>query len=420
MIVRRFVLLFFAIFSAGSVTTYSSDFQGAHHVVPYNEPPIDYAENIPSDPVFQLKQQVERGSVELEYNDPHGFLVSVLSTLDIPVESQVLVGSKTSLHREVISPRNPRAVYFNDNVYVGWARWAPLLEIISMDPGQGSRFYVIAQSETNNVHVVRHLTCVQCHVSSKSLGVPGPLLRSFEVDEQGVPDDLTGNTLVTHETPLEKRWGGFYVTGSLGNQDHMGNLFGLADRQNRAQNIDFNNHLTNLEDYFETENYLRDDSDIAALMVLDHQVHMHNFITRLHFDATLHLTRYGHMRYLKEEVEAFLRYLMFADEAQLQSPLKAEGDFVRAFEQRGPHDEQGRSLREFDLHTRLFRYPVSYLICTSSFDALPEELRRYLARRITEVLNGTDSRIELKNVEKNVRLAALEILEATKACLFDK
>ena len=143
------------------------------------------------------------------------------------------------------------------------------------------------------------------------MGVPGFVLRSLITDENGVPDLQSGVSEVNHRTPLAERWGGWYVTGTHGSQVHRGNLFGKTafDRQEKDPN--YLGNLTNLDRFFGTATYAQPTSDIVALMVLEHQVHMHNFITRLNDEAILTLQAYGHVRYLKTIEEAFLKYLLF-------------------------------------------------------------------------------------------------------------
>ena len=140
--------------------------------------------------------------------------------------SQVLVFSKTSFQRERISPQSPRAVFFNDEVYVGYVVGSPLLELATVDPKLGWVFYTLEQAEVEKPKFVRTDQCLECHASAKTMGVPGHLVRSFATDDDGVVDLATGTSLVNHRTPLEERWGGWYVTGTHGNQLHS--AFGKA------------------------------------------------------------------------------------------------------------------------------------------------------------------------------------------------
>src|SRR6185295_14645551 len=144
--------------------------------------------------------------------------------------------------------------------------------------------------------------------------------------------------------------------------------------------------------------------------VLEHQTHMHNFITRLNYEATMSLQAYGHINYLKGIAESFLKYLLFTEETPLLTAVKGSDDFARGFEAGGPKDGQGRSLREFELQTRLFKYPCSYLIYSEAFDALPEKMKAHLYRRLWDILSGTDTSSDFVKIPGATRRAIREIL----------
>src|SRR6185436_7627648 len=165
--------------------------------------------------------------VKLEFEPEHGFLLGLLRKLKINTNSQMFVFSKTSFQRDRISPQRPRALYFNDDVYVGYVHGSRMLEVAAIDPKLGGVFYTLDQ-ENGRPKFARNDQCLECHASAKTLGVPGPLVRSFPCDENGMVDLGQGTSLVTHRTPLIERWGGWYVTGSSGGQAHRGNLIGKA------------------------------------------------------------------------------------------------------------------------------------------------------------------------------------------------
>src|SRR4051812_30222962 len=62
-----------------------------------------------SDVLSQLAAKLERGEATLEYKEGAGYLPSLLRLLDLNVDSQTLVFSKTSLQQALINPANPRA-----------------------------------------------------------------------------------------------------------------------------------------------------------------------------------------------------------------------------------------------------------------------------------------------------------------------
>ena len=395
----------------------ANDFQGATHLMPFDEETINYSKVDDAGPIARLKERIDRGDLKLAHDDHFGYLPSILSALNVPTNSQMLVFSKTSFQRERITPRTPRALYFSDDVYIGFVQGSPLLEISSVDPKLGGVFYTLEQAKVDRPKLVRTDQCLECHTSAKTMGVPGHLVRSFATDDNGVVDMVTGTSLVNHRTPIQERWGGWYVTGSSGKQTHRGNLFGKAAFARHEQEPGYMGDLTELKKYIDVTEYPAGSSDIVALMVMEHQAHMHNFLTRLNYEATIALKQYGHLNYLKNITEAFMRYVLFVEEAPFAAPLRGTSGYAESFAKRGPKDKQGRSLREFDLQTRLFKYPCSYLIYSDAFDQLPAKLKERLYKRLWEILKEDDTTPEFKNLSADSRRAIREILFETKTDL---
>jgi hypothetical protein len=246
------------------------------------------------------------------------------------------------------------------------------------------------------------------------MGVPGYVVRSFVTDESGVVDLTHGISLVDHRTPIAARWGGWYVCGSHGSQTHLGNLIGAAafDQQKREPN--YLGNLTDLSRFFDTARYPGPTSDIVALLVLEHQVYLQNLLTRLRYDAIRPLEQGGGLSSLKSEVNAFLRYLLFVEEAPLISPIQGASGFAQWFENQGPRDSQDRSLRQFDLRTRLFKYPCSYMIYSETFDHLPREMKLLLYRRLWQILSGEDPDPAFQKIPEESKRAIRDILIETK------
>ncbi len=382
--------------------------------MPFEEDTINYNNTPDSGPVAELLTRIESGKTKLHYEEERGWLLGLLEELKVPKSSQMLVFSRTSLQRERISPKTPRAVFYGDDVYLGFIPGAPLIEITAVDPKLGAVFYTIDQTTTNAPKITRTSQCLECHASAKTMGVPGHLVRSFATDEQGIADINTGTSQVNHRTPLEERWGGWYVTGTHGEQTHRGNLVGKAAFERHAKDPNFGGNVTNLSAFFDVAPYVREQSDIVALMVLEHQTHMHNFITRLSYESKIALQQYGHVRYLKSMSEAFLKFLLFTEETKLTARVQGDPQFVREFNENGPRDKQGRSLREFDLNTRLFKYPCSYLIYSDAFEAMPGPMKEHLYQRLWEILSGQDTSATFASLDSKMRRGVLEILIATK------
>ena len=158
--------------------------------------------------------------------------------------------------------------------------------------------------------------------------------------------------------------------------------------------------------------YLTNTSDIVALLVLQHQADVQNLITRLHYDARTAEERREEP--LEETVERLLRMMLFVDAVEYTEPISGDAKFTEQFARRAVRDAQGRSLRDFDLSRRLFRYPLSYVIHSAAFDALPGDVKGLFYRRLNEVLTGADSSEDFQHLGAADRAAILEILRDTK------
>ena len=372
-------------------------------------PEIGYASSTPRDAIARLQQRIDTGEAQLKFAVPNGYLSSVLRELDIDVDSQILVFSKTSFQKGLIAPETPRAIYFTDDVYVAWVQESPSLEISTMAPELGAVFYTLEQAQSARPAFERQtFLCLRCH-DSYSLtggGVPRHIMGSGLPDARGRAAYHEGWYLTTEETPIDKRWGGFYVTGTHGSQSHLGNVFV------KAGSVDFTAgaNRTDLSELIDTGPYLGDHSDIAALMVIEHQIHVQNLITRVSWQARSASTS----KPMQEIAEPLVEAMLFAHEAKLDAPIAGSSNFAESFVGKGPRDPKGRSLRELDLAIRLFRYPCSYLIYSKAFDALPGEVKTYIYQRFREVLGGEDTSENFAHLSETDRAAIFDILAATK------
>ena len=383
--------------------------------IPLDHPAIQYGKD-PSDPVALLDRKLDTGQAKLDYTaSAGGYLASVLKQLDINIDSQVLVFSRTSIQSNHISPYTPRAIYFNDNVSVGYVQYGEVLELTALDPIRGPYMYSLEAAKSDQPRFGRRDDCLRCHQGPQTLGVPGLMVSSVHP----ASGDLEGhgNAFITDDTsPVAVRWGGWYVTGSTGSQTHLGNKTALADPLHPgAASRESSQNLTSLSEFFDTSKYLASSSDLVALMTLEHQSRMVNLLTRIGWDARIALydKRWDAAK-MDSEIEDLVTYMLFANEAPLQEPVTGVSTFVKTFAARGPHDKQGRSLRDFDLKTRLFRYPVSYMIYSSAFDALPDRVRNRIYQRLNEVLSGKDQSPQFSKLSMRERAAALAILQDTK------
>ncbi|MBI2947699.1 MAG: hypothetical protein HYY23_08625, partial [Verrucomicrobia bacterium] len=256
--------------------------------------------------------------------------------------------------------------------------------------------------------------CLECHVTPRTLDVPGPLIRSFQTSSEGEVNLLSGGSLVNHATPLHERWGGWFVTGTYGDWPHRGNKFNHVRPVPSVLEPAAAPDLTELSRSCDLSLYPRQSSDILALMIFEHQTHLQNLLTRLHYESEAALRQSGHVRSLSHLSEAFLRYLLFADEAPIPGSIEGDREFSKWFEAQGPKDKRGRSLRQLDLRTRLFKYPCSYLIYSEAFERLPYAMRQHLYHRLWAILTGEDRSAEYQKIPTESRRAIFEILAETK------
>ncbi len=405
------------------------------YVVPLDHGAIEYATRPLTDPIAKLQKRINAGELHLDYSENNGYLASVLKVLDIPLESQVLVFSKTSFQAPRIAPRLPRALYFNDDVSVGWVRGGDVLEVASVDPKQGVIFYTLDQEQGKKPRFERRDTCLQCHANGSTLGVPGLVVRSIYPEPSGMPLFQAGSFVTDHRSPLSERWGGWYVTGKHGSQTHMGNAM-VRDRDKPDQlETEGTQNVVDLRGRLDTGAYLTPHSDIVALMALEHQTRMTNLITRVGFEARLALYDNAAMneilkrpegevsesvtRRVNSASEELVQYMLFSDELRLTEPIEGASGFTEAFQGGAVRDSQGRSLRDLDLKTRLLRYPCSYLIYSEAFDAMPAIAKDRIYRRLWEILSEGDASPKFAHLSKTDRAAILEILRATKKELPD-
>jgi hypothetical protein len=381
--------------------------------------------------VSRLEDRLTAGTAKLEFEPAHGYLKSLLKALDVPTSSQVLVFSKTSFQRERISPRTPRAIYFNDEVMVGFCLHGPVMEISAADELLGTSYYTLDQASDEKPHPVRQVdSCLICHSSSVNQGFPGHLVRSVFADAEGLPLLASGSFRTDHSSPLTERWGGWYVTGKSGRQKHMGNM--ICEGPKRPEELDNSDgvNVLDLKDRFRTSRYLTPHSDIVALMVLEHQTGMLNRLARAGLETrmALHYEREINKALGRPENEpsdsarsrihgvgdAVVQYMLFGDEIRLTDPIESTSDFTSEFAARGPRDSKGRSLRDLDLKTRLFRFPCSYLVYSSAFNSLPGPVKDHVYQRLWEILTGGQAKSGDPVLSIDDREAIVEILRDTK------
>ena len=392
-----------------------------------DHPAIAYTSGAVHNAVADLNDQVRRGTVKLPFDPATGYLRALLNALQIPIDSQTLAFSQASMQAKQISPTNPRAIYFNDTVALGWVRGADLLELAAQDARQGVVFYTLQQKAVSSPRLERDDRCLECHLTWDTLGVPGlQVLSTFQMSDD--PNAYASGQVSDHRTPLRDRWGGWYITGQPGTSEHRGNVPVIVKAQELRQPPRPAPQLSSVATQFDTKGFPSEQSDVVALMVLEHQTRMTNLLTRVGWEtrvavqpATAALQRPTGSGPLPprvlDAVVDLVDYLLFVDEAPLTAPVSGSSGFTKRFSEIGPNDQRGRSLRQLDLGRRLFRYPCSYMIYAPAFDALMPQAKDAIYERLWAILSGAERGREYARLSHADRLAIVEILKETKSDL---
>jgi len=200
------------------------------------------------------------------------------------------------------------------------------------------------------------------------------------------------------------------VTGDSGSARHMGNGIVTNDAKPESMLASQAVNLETLKEKFDTSAYLSPYSDIVALMVFEHQMHMMNLLVETGWK-----TRISPRPDLIEQLaREFVDFLLFVDEPPLADKVRGSSGFDRKFASQGPRDHQGRSLRQLDLEHRLMRYPCSYMIYSPAFDELPAEAKDAIYHRLWQILSGLDKGEKYERLSAADRIAILQILHDTK------
>ena len=338
----------------------------------------------------RLKADLEAGRLPLDYRGELPFLKSLLRALEIPESSQLMLFSTTSLQLSLISPRNPRAIYFNEDVYLGYIPGGRL-EVVALHPELGGVFYIFdIPRGGDRVKVERATRCMNCHADEDTMEVPSLLLKSVIPGPNGGSLKAYRIGQSGHEIPLADRFGGWHVTGA-GELGHHGNVTGryVQGKITTAPNPP--------GDRFNWSRYPVRTSDVLPHLLLEHQTGFANRVLRAGYKTRAFLADDDgrltpeHEVELDHEAEAVTRYLLFTSEAPLpDGGFEGDPAFRRDFliDRRTTRD--GLSLKDLDLRTRMFRHRCSYMIYSAVFRGLPVEMKRRVFARLEAVLTCPD------------------------------
>jgi hypothetical protein len=404
--------------SAGSSPQPGAGFPGLLQ----DHPSIQYSTRPATDRVSRLNHVLTSGTASLVRDARTGYLKPVLDALRLPVESQLLVFSKTGIQRDYTSPHNPRAIFFDEGVVVAYVPGAPALEIAAHDREQGVVFYTLDQTAASSPTFTRRTTCLACHVSAATLDVPGLIVRSNVVGDDGNLLPEMASQTIDHTTPHTQRWGGWFVTNravdppyqALG---HMGNITFTVHPTSGPAILSNKVMVEWLNSDPEARAYLSSASDIGGLLAFDHQSHAINLLTRLDWESRIAASA-GQLDLsqgeLGDRVNELADYLLFVGEFPPIVPVTPRPGFAEHLAARAPKDRLGRSLGELDLTARLLRYPCSYMVYSEAFDGLPPSVRAAIYRRMFAILSGQDPSRRYAHLSADDRRAVVEILRDTK------
>ncbi len=401
----------------------------AQQAEPFEEPPINYSATPTNDRATSINATFQKRANEIRSLPAKKRLKWLLDELGIPVESQLFVFSKTSLQRDLINPEVPRVLYFSDEAYVGWSVTGSF-EVSVFDAKLGTTFYILDQHASKSEPLLeRSGDCLLCHARHEH--TPSLRTRSVFPDLNGEPLSGSGGSNIAPATPLAERWGGWYVTGGRAPLEHRGNLIGKKIDDFEGPTAMPTRNLASLEGVVDTHRYLLKTSDVVPLLVHDHQVHVHNVLSTANQDARIALHRWPAMREIlglpvnappqgscvvvfASQAEKVLEALLCRDDAVWPvGGIQGDGVFAPAYAKTRKPDAKGRSLRDLDLQSRLFRYRCSPLIYSQSFATLPKELRDMVLLRLSSGLRAFPPSPSFGHLADDERVAIHEILTQT-------
>jgi len=364
---------------------------GAEMIAPaFDKPPHDYWSRPLKDPFTKLKTEMEAGRLQLDASrGEKAYLLQLLQALGVPASSQMLIFSTTSLQLRFITPANPRALYFNENVYVGYIPGARI-EVVSVDPDLGGIYYIFdIPRGTEPPHIERSNRCMNCHAAEDTDGVPGLVIKSVLPGIRGGSLDSYRHTPAGHNVPFAERFGGWYVTGAEKFPSFLGNAIGQFVDQ------DIRRIPLTPGERFDYARYPVATSDVLPQLVHEHQIGFVNraasatYRTRALLDQGQGRLDAAASQTLDAAARAFTRYLFFADEVPLPNGGVVGDNAFKSDFLKTRRVVQGGSLKDFDLQTHLFRYRCSYMIESAAFGGLPPEFKQRVYRRMWQALDVT-------------------------------
>ena len=390
--------------------------ESPHHK--FSEEPHNYYNRELRDNFTKVLAKISAGELKLDSTSEKSQITSLLKALDVPASSQLLVYSATSFQGGLIRPANPRALYFNEEVYVGFVPGGRF-EVAAIDPELGPVFRIFRPTPDGKPEIIRSERCMNCHAGRTSWQVPGLVVESVICTNTGASLDGFRREQVGHTIPLADRFGGWHITGAHEHADHLGNLMGEAAPGGYKRIKDPPGSL------FDWNHYPVSTSDMFAHLIHEHQLGFHNLVTLGVYRTRDALAAgHGHLsvddeKALNDIARKLVRYVLFANEARLPNGgLKPEPEFMKAFLDRRKPIANGASLRDLELRNRLFRYRCSYMVQTPSFAAMPKEFKDRVLAGIATALREQGAPEEFNYLPPDEKRAIRILLHEAKVGTF--
>ena len=381
-------------------------------VIEFKAAPHLYLEHEPTDRFTALLAKVNAGEVTFDTTDDKAFLTSILKELDIPVSSQLQLFSATSLQSEIINPRNPRALYFNEDTYVGYVAGGKV-EVISMDPTHAAIFYIFDRLRPGGPAplIGRSEKCFNCHAGNATRRVPGLIAESILPMLSGASLETYRRDEQGHQIPLENRFGGWLLTGNHHLKETRGNLMGVTRSSKGMQKVS-----VEAGKMWDIDIHLLQTSDILPHLVHEHQLGFENRV--FHAVYLMRQLKAEKSPNLKVEIEKLAdelaQYILFAGEAKLPSQgIEGDPAFIRDFQRNKKPVSNGASLKDFDLKTHLFKYRASYMLYTESWQKLTPELKERVYYKMAEGLRDQNPSPAYAHIPPDEKRAIRGILKST-------
>ena len=377
----------------------------------YKAPPHSYWERPPQDAVTAALAKIQSGELKVDTSSDRAFVASLLGALKVPVSSQLLVYSATSMQSGIINPRNPRALYFNDEIYVGFVPGG-LVEIMGVDPELGGVFYIFDKPQPGQLpRTDRSTRCFNCHAGSATMRIPGLLAESVAPIISGASYENYRRDEQGHQIPLADRFGGWHVTSAKPFGETKANIFARSDGSGVK--------IVKVKpgEMWDIEKHLLPSSDILPHLIHEHQIGFDNqvihaaYLAREIGDKGRTPTLADDKR-LNEKATALVRYILFTDEAKLPpSGIAGDEKYAADFLSNKKASGTGLSLKDLDLKTRMFKHRCSYMLYTPQWQKLPAMIKNRVYAGMKLALSGKDRNYAYLSAQE--RLAIVSILRET-------